>query len=167
MIEIVEKHLFPLFQYGFVNYALELLVLKTFGEETWEQIKYVTLLPVYHYNFYNSKMFYIFSQIARTFFGIFMNSFWHKPCLFKYDSVKITPLKTWACGLGRVEIKAFTWLHSETGTLIFSTKAMVVTWVISFYIHIMVREIKIYKRMDTKSRLGLQSRSTSTNVRPH
>nr|BAK23251.1 soluble guanylyl cyclase beta-1 subunit [Gryllus bimaculatus] len=25
--------------YGFVNYALELLVLKTFGEETWEQIK--------------------------------------------------------------------------------------------------------------------------------
>lgn len=27
------------FQYGFVNYALELLVLKTFGEETWEKIK--------------------------------------------------------------------------------------------------------------------------------
>uniref|UniRef100_A0A2S2QPA2 Guanylate cyclase soluble subunit beta-1 n=1 Tax=Sipha flava TaxID=143950 RepID=A0A2S2QPA2_9HEMI len=25
--------------YGFVNYALELLVLKTFGEETWEKIK--------------------------------------------------------------------------------------------------------------------------------
>ncbi|XP_065345782.1 guanylate cyclase soluble subunit beta-1 [Cloeon dipterum] len=25
--------------YGFVNYALELLVIKTFGEETWEQIK--------------------------------------------------------------------------------------------------------------------------------
>lgn len=74
-IEIVEKHLFTLFQYGFVNYALELLVLKTFGEETWEQIKYVTLLPVYHYNFYNSKMFHIFSQIAQTFFGIFMYSF--------------------------------------------------------------------------------------------
>jgi guanylate cyclase soluble subunit beta len=28
-----------LLQYGFVNYALELLVVKTFGEETWEQIK--------------------------------------------------------------------------------------------------------------------------------
>lgn len=28
-----------LFQYGFVNYALELLVLKTFGKETWETIK--------------------------------------------------------------------------------------------------------------------------------
>lgn len=27
-------------QYGFVNYALELLVVKTFGEETWEKIKY-------------------------------------------------------------------------------------------------------------------------------
>jgi guanylate cyclase soluble subunit beta len=26
-------------QYGFVNYALELLVVKTFGEETWEKIK--------------------------------------------------------------------------------------------------------------------------------
>jgi guanylate cyclase soluble subunit beta len=26
-------------QYGFVNYALELLVVKTFGEETWETIK--------------------------------------------------------------------------------------------------------------------------------
>lgn len=26
-------------QYGFVNYALELLVVKTFGEETWEEIK--------------------------------------------------------------------------------------------------------------------------------
>lgn len=31
----------------------------------------------------------------------------------------------------------------------------------------MVREINIYKRMDTKSRLGLQSQSTSTNVWPH
>ncbi|KAL1130144.1 hypothetical protein AAG570_013082 [Ranatra chinensis] len=30
---------FIFFQYGFVNYALELLVLKTFGEETWETIK--------------------------------------------------------------------------------------------------------------------------------
>lgn len=28
-----------LLQYGFVNYALELLVVKTFGEETWEKIK--------------------------------------------------------------------------------------------------------------------------------
>jgi hypothetical protein len=27
------------FQYGFVNYALELLVVKTFGDETWEKIK--------------------------------------------------------------------------------------------------------------------------------
>lgn len=27
------------FQYGFVNYALELLVIKTFGEEIWETIK--------------------------------------------------------------------------------------------------------------------------------
>lgn len=27
------------FQYGFINYALELLVVKTFGEETWEIIK--------------------------------------------------------------------------------------------------------------------------------
>jgi guanylate cyclase soluble subunit beta len=26
-------------QYGFVNYALELLVVKTFDEETWEKIK--------------------------------------------------------------------------------------------------------------------------------
>lgn len=26
-------------QYGFVNYALELLVIKTFGEEIWEKIK--------------------------------------------------------------------------------------------------------------------------------
>ena len=29
------------FQYGFVNYALELLVLRKFGEEAWEAIKYV------------------------------------------------------------------------------------------------------------------------------
>lgn len=28
-------------QYGFVNYALELLVVKTFDNETWEAIKYV------------------------------------------------------------------------------------------------------------------------------
>jgi guanylate cyclase soluble subunit beta len=28
-----------LLQYGFVNYALELLVVKMFGEETWEKIK--------------------------------------------------------------------------------------------------------------------------------
>lgn len=27
------------FQYGFVNYALELLVLRNFGEEAWEKIK--------------------------------------------------------------------------------------------------------------------------------
>lgn len=26
-------------QYGFVNYALELLVLRNFGEETWDEIK--------------------------------------------------------------------------------------------------------------------------------
>jgi guanylate cyclase soluble subunit beta len=26
-------------QYGFVNYALELLVLRNFGEEAWEKIK--------------------------------------------------------------------------------------------------------------------------------
>ena len=28
-----------LLQYGFVNYALELLVLRNFGEEAWEKIK--------------------------------------------------------------------------------------------------------------------------------
>jgi len=28
-----------LFQYGFVNYALEQLVLRNYGEEIWEQIK--------------------------------------------------------------------------------------------------------------------------------
>ena len=27
------------FQYGFVNYALELLVLQNYGKETWERIK--------------------------------------------------------------------------------------------------------------------------------
>lgn len=27
------------FQYGFINYALELQVVKTFGEEIWEKIK--------------------------------------------------------------------------------------------------------------------------------
>jgi len=32
------------FQYGFVNYALELLVLRKFGEEAWEAIKYVLSL---------------------------------------------------------------------------------------------------------------------------
>jgi guanylate cyclase soluble subunit beta len=31
--------LFFYVQYGFVNYALELLVVKTFGSETWEAIK--------------------------------------------------------------------------------------------------------------------------------
>lgn len=28
-----------LFQYGFVNYALELLVVRNFGDEAWENIK--------------------------------------------------------------------------------------------------------------------------------
>lgn len=31
-------------QYGFVNYALELLVVKTFDNETWEAIKYVNVI---------------------------------------------------------------------------------------------------------------------------
>lgn len=34
-------------QYGFVNYALELLVVNSFGEETWEKIKYVEIIQVH------------------------------------------------------------------------------------------------------------------------
>lgn len=75
--EIFEEHLFSLFQYGFVNYALELLVLKTFGEEKWEQIKYVTLLPV-NINFSNYKMFHIFTQLLKRFVEYWCIHFWHK-----------------------------------------------------------------------------------------